>query len=69
MQRVYDAADIIEASIVKGLLAQYEINVHISGYYLQGGVGEIPASGTTTLWVDDADVAEAHRVIEAYERG
>ena len=69
MQRVYDAADIIEASIVKGLLAQYEIDVHIGGYYLQGGVGEIPASGTTILWVDDADAAEEHRIIEAYERG
>lgn len=68
MQRVYDAADIIEASIVKGLLEQYEINAHIGGYYLQGGVGEVPASGTTTLWVDDADVAEAYRIIGAYER-
>ncbi len=69
MQRVYDAADIIEASIVKGLLAQYEIDVHIGGYYLQGGVGELPASGTATLWVDDADAAAAQRIIEAYERG
>lgn len=67
MQCIYHATDILEANIVKGLLEQQRITAHISGFYLQGGVGEIPASGNTSIWVEDDDAAQARSIIEAYE--
>jgi hypothetical protein len=69
MKRIYDASDIIEANIVKGLLEQCGIETYISGFYLQGGVGEIPVSGHTSLWVADDQTAAARDLIGQYENG
>ncbi|MCI0653302.1 MAG: DUF2007 domain-containing protein [Methylococcaceae bacterium] len=69
MQRIYDASDIIEASIVKGLLEQCGIEVYISGFYLQGGIGEFPVDGNTAIWVADDQVAAARELVRQYENG
>ncbi|HFD12961.1 MAG TPA: DUF2007 domain-containing protein [Crenotrichaceae bacterium] len=66
MQQIYEADTIVDASIVKGLLEQVGIQVYFSGYYLQGGIGELPASGMTSLWVDDKQVAFARQAIAEY---
>ncbi|BCX88172.1 hypothetical protein MIN45_P0540 [Methylomarinovum tepidoasis] len=66
MQPVYEAGDILEAHIVKGFLEQWGIEVHISGYYLQGGIGELPVSGLVRLWVADEAVARARQALAAY---
>jgi hypothetical protein len=67
MIKVYDAMDILEANIVKGLLMQYDIDVHVGGFYLQGGVGELPAMGNTALWIDEDDESRAKSIIEKYK--
>lgn len=67
MQRIYQANDLIEANIVKGLLEQQHIETYVSGYFLQGGVGEIPPTGNTSLWVDDRHVEQAMEIIRSYE--
>lgn len=41
MKIVYRAGDITEAEIVKGMLLSNNIEAHVSGYYLQGGIGEM----------------------------
>lgn len=69
MQRIYEAADIVEANIVKGMLEQCGISVHIGGYYLQGAIGEVPVSGIVSLWVEDEETEEARSVIESYLAG
>ena len=69
MQRVYDPSNIIEASIVKGLLEQCDIEVYLSGFYLQGGIGEIPVSGYSSLWVSEQDAETALDLIKQYEDG
>jgi hypothetical protein len=66
MQQIYQAANIIEASIIKGLLEQGGIQASINGYYLQGGVGELPASGTVSVWVDDLQIIQAQQLIADY---
>ena len=66
MQPVYEASDILEAHIVKGFLAQWGVEAHISGYYLQGGIGELPVSGLVRLWVADEAVETARRALAAY---
>lgn len=67
MQRVYQASDILEANIVKGLLEHNDISAYVAGYYLQGGVGEIPPSGNTSVWVEDDCYDRAQSIIEKYE--
>ncbi len=66
MQPVYDAADILEAHILKGYLEQYGLHVHISGHYLQGGIGELPVTGLVRLWVAEDEVEKARELLEAY---
>jgi len=66
MQQLYQAQNIIDASIAKGLLEQGGIRVYLSGYYLQGGIGELPASGTLSLWVDDHQLVLGRQLIEDY---
>lgn len=66
MQHIYQAQNIIDASIVRGLLEQGGIEVYMSGYYLQGGVGDLPAAGTILLWVDDNQVELGRQLIAEY---
>ena len=66
MQQIYQVANIIEASIVKGLLEQAGLETYLNGYYLQGGVGELPATGIASLWVNDHQVEQAQRIIDEY---
>lgn len=67
MQRVYQPSNILEASIVKGLLEQHDISVYVAGFYLQGGIGEIPPSGNASIWVDDNCFDQARSIIEEYQ--
>ncbi|HEB78406.1 MAG TPA: DUF2007 domain-containing protein [Methylothermaceae bacterium] len=67
MQPVYSAENILEAHILKGYLEQYGLHVHISGYYLQGGIGELPVTGLVQLWVAGDEVDRARELLEAYQ--
>ncbi len=69
MQQIFEANDILEASIVKGLLEQCGIKTALNGYYLQGGIGELPLSGLASLWVEDEDAIAARRIVEDYLSG
>jgi hypothetical protein len=66
---VFRGSNYIEAQVLKGLLEQHGIPVHLQGALLQGGVGELPAIGHLSLMVDAADRVAAERLIAAYERG
>lgn len=69
MKQVYAAHTILEAHIVAGLLEQHEIHCHISGHFLQGAIGELPAGDFATISVADEDVAVAEKMISDYEAG
>ena len=69
MIRVYSAKDIMEAHIVSGLLESRGIPAKVSGDYLQGGIGELPAMDLIVVWVNDEDVQAARKIIEEYDRG
>lgn len=68
MQRIYNAQDIMEGNILKGLLGQCGIAANLSGYYLQGGIGELPVSGTVSIWVEDQDVEQARSIVDEYRK-
>ena len=69
MQRIYQADNIIDAHLVKGLLEQHGIPAYVGGYYLQGGVGETLADGFASISVNERDVAAAQAIIDDYDDG
>jgi hypothetical protein len=69
MIRVYRAADLAEANIVRGMLEAHGIDAYVSGQYLQGGVGDLPPLDLMAVSVHDDDEARARALIRAYESG
>ena len=51
---------------VKGLLKNAGIACHVSGEYLQGGIGELPASGLIRVLVNEQDYAQASGIIAGW---
>ena len=69
MIKIYAASDITEAHIVCGMLQAHGIEAHVSGHYLQGGIGELAAQGFAGVLVAEAQAESARALIESYERG
>ena len=69
MKIIYNAADIIEAHIVSGMLMARGIDAYVGGHYLQGAIGDLSPVGFATVSVADADADAALTVISEYERG
>lgn len=67
MQLVFRANNILEAHIIAGLLKSEGIDSHVGGHYLQGAVGDLPATDFAHIFVDDADQARAEALIADYE--
>lgn len=67
MQIIYKAGDITEAHIVAGLLNASNIETHVGGFYLQGGVGDLAAMDFVNVQVEDEDVSRAVKIIQEYE--
>jgi len=67
MKYAYEAVDSIEAHMILNMLEQVGIQGQVNGDYLQGGVGELPASGIVKVSVDEADYEQAREVIEQWE--
>ena len=67
MKIVYRAGDITEAEIVKGMLLSNNIEAHVSGYYLQGGIGETSPLDLAKVHVTDEDYEKAKEIIREYE--
>lgn len=69
MQLIFRASNILEAHIVAGLLDAHVIEAHVAGHYLQGAVGELPASDFAHVLVSDENVEAAEKLITDYEAG
>ena len=67
MKIVYRAGNIVEAEIVKGMLTSNGIEAHVSGYYLQGGVGEIGVMDLAKVHVPDEDYENASKLVMEYQ--
>jgi Putative prokaryotic signal transducing protein len=67
MKIVYRAGDITEAEIIKGMLLSYDIEAHVSGYYLQGGIGEMSPLDLAKVHVADEDYERAREILQEYE--
>ncbi|MDO8825072.1 DUF2007 domain-containing protein [Methylophaga sp.] len=69
MQLIFRGANILEAHIVAGLLEAHEMETYVGGHYLQGAVGDLPASDFAHVFVNDDDVDAAEKLIADYEAG
>lgn len=68
MIKIYNAKDITEAHIVKGMLEANGIDAYVNGHYLQGGIGELAAMDFASVQVDEKDTEAAKKLIETYEK-
>lgn len=69
MLRIFSGHTILETHIVAGLLESHGIHTHVSGHYLQGAVGELPATDFAHVLVDEAQEKAALEIIKSYEAG
>jgi len=57
----------MEAQIVASMLRGYGLRAEVGGDYLQGAVGELPATGFATVRVAISDLENARLLIDDYE--
>lgn len=69
MINIYTANSSTEAHIIKNLLEQHGVEAYIAGYYLQGGLGELPVIDLIQVQVQAEDEAAARQVLHDYEAG
>jgi hypothetical protein len=68
MRIVYRAQNLIDAHLVKDALESAEVPAFISGEYLTGGVGQLPALDYVAVLVPESIVREIdHALAEARE--
>ncbi|MDE1897729.1 MAG: DUF2007 domain-containing protein [Xanthomonadaceae bacterium] len=63
MRIVYHAESLVDAQLVKDALDAAGIPAFISGAYLTGGIGQLPARDLVTVMVPDPAVEEAARIV------
>jgi len=64
---IYHAANSLDANMIKGLLAQYDIASFIQGEYLQGGAGDLPTADLVTVSVPDSHAQEAKKIVAEWQ--
>ena len=70
MQRLYSAANLPEAHLVRGLLAAAGIEARVFNEYAGGALGELPFSEVApSVWIEEErDLVRARQVITTYEK-
>ncbi len=63
MIKIYSPRNHLEAQGLQDMLASHHIHAHISGAYLQGAVGELPAHDLLGLHTDIADADRARELV------
>ncbi|MDR2013099.1 MAG: DUF2007 domain-containing protein [Rhodanobacter sp.] len=67
MKIVYRAENIIDAHLVKNALALEDIVAFVSGEYLTGAIGELPALDLVTVMVAEHDVERAATIASSVD--
>ncbi|MBC3881028.1 DUF2007 domain-containing protein [Undibacterium sp. LX40W] len=66
-KKLYDASNAIEAHMLRDLLEQHNIPVFFEGEHLQGGVGDLPATGFVRLVVEEEHYHAAANFIAEWD--
>ena len=69
MKRLYSAANLPEAYLLRDMLAEAGIRSRILNEHAQGGTGEIPFTQTyPEIWVErEQDLERARKIIDEFE--
>ena len=65
MQVVYEAANLIDAHLVRHALEAEQIPVYLRGEALVGGMGELPMFGLVAVCVPAAAWPQARAIVDA----
>ena len=69
MRTVYEAANLIDAHLVRQALEQQGIPAFVRGEALVGGIGELGVFGLVAVTVPDAAWPQARSVVDALALG
>ncbi|HET8942123.1 MAG TPA: DUF2007 domain-containing protein [Rudaea sp.] len=67
MKIAYEAENIIDANLVKNVLESEGIPTFISGQYLTGAIGELPAVGLVKVMVPDSEWPRARTIAQTLD--
>ena len=65
---VYHANSALEAEIVKGMIENQGVEAFTSGFYLQGGVGELSTFDACNVYVNAQDERLAQQIVQEYDQ-
>lgn len=68
MRIVYQSTNVADLYLLRDLLAQADIQAHVQGEYLRGGIGELPADTPVSLAVPDEQAEAAREIVLDWER-
>jgi hypothetical protein len=70
LKQLYEASNLLEANLLKGMLQAEGFEILLSGEALTGGAGELPISVQQVwLWIDENAYTAARARLEQYENG
>lgn len=67
MKKLYEASNAVEAHMILNLLEQQGLSGRVDGEYLQGGIGDLPATGLVKVMVDEHDYETAKEIVEKWD--
>ena len=67
MIKIYEAANGFEAKLILDLLINAGLNARIDGEYLQGGIGDLQASGLVRVMITEDDYTTGKGIINQWE--
>jgi len=67
MKLLYEASNALEAHMILNLLTQMGLPARVEGEHLQGGIGELQASGIVRLMIEESYYPEAAKVIQEWD--
>jgi hypothetical protein len=68
MRLIYEAANSLEAHMILNLFEQAGLSGRVEGVYLQGAMGELPASGLVKVMISDEDYLAAREILSEWDR-
>lgn len=70
-KRVYEARNLAEAELVKGLLQSANVHSIVQEGALETVFGEMVSNAETlpSVWVNESDVQNAEKIVEEFKRG
>ena len=68
MRVVYEAENIIDAHLVKGMLELEGIPAFVRGEYLTGAMGDLPVMGLVAVSVPESEFPRAEGLMRTFHR-